>query len=405
MTNPSLQSAGDNAAAKRNVLVLSICQAMSMTGASLVITVSALAGQMLADDKSLATLPLALQFTATMLTTIPASLFMGRVGRKIGFSLGQIIGVGGAALASYAIYQGDFWLFAVASAMLGSHNAFWQYYRFAAADTATEEFKAKAISYVMAGGVFAAVAGPQLAKWSVDAFEPVLFVGGYVVIICLSMITILILQGISIPKPASAGISVQGRPLRVIVRQPVFIVAVISAMFGYAVMTLVMTATPLAMKFCGFGFSDTATVIQWHALAMFAPSFFTGHLIKKFGVLQIIIFGTLLNAGCMAVNLMGIEFYNFWGGLVLLGLGWNFMFVGGTTLLTEAYRPEEKSKVQAVNDFIVFGTVAAASFSSGALQDTFGWPAVNAAVTLPMCIAFAAAVWFRLVHNPRKANA
>ncbi len=404
MIDVASQSAFVNGLAKRNVLVLSICQALSMTGASLVITISALAGQMLADDKSLATLPLALQFTGTMLTTIPASLFMGRVGRKIGFTVGQILGVCGAALASYAIYEGSFWLFAAASALIGSHNAFWQYYRFAAADTASENFKAKAISYVMAGGVFAAVAGPQLGKWSVNAFEPILFVGGYVVVICLSMITIAMLQGISIPRPTSVGISIQGRPLGQIMRQPVFIVAVISAMFGYAVMTLVMTATPLAMKFCGFGFNDTATVIQFHALAMFAPSFFTGHLIKKFGVLHIIVAGTLLNAGSMAVNMMGIEFYNFWLGLVLLGLGWNFMFVGGTTLLTEAYRPEEKSKVQAANDFIVFGTVATASFSSGALQDAIGWSAVNAAVALPMCIAFAAVVWFKLIHSDKNPH-
>jgi predicted MFS family arabinose efflux permease len=393
--------APSDAVAKRNVLVLSLCQALSMTGASLVILVSALAAQTLADDKSLVTLPIAFQFTATMLTTIPASLLMGKIGRKLGFTLGQVIGVCGAALASYAIFEGNFWLFALASAMLGSHNAFWQYYRFAAADTASGEFKAKAISLVMAGGVFAAVAGPQLGKWSVDLFSPVLFVGCYVVIIALSTITIFMLQGVSIPKPTTVGISVRGRPLGEIMRQPVFIVAVISAMFGYSVMTLVMTATPLAMAFCGFDFSDTGTVIQFHALAMFAPSFFTGHLIKKFGVLHIIIIGAILNVGCMAVNLMGIEFANFWIGLMLLGLGWNFMFVGGTTLLTEAYRPEEKSKVQAANDFIVFGAVSVAAFSSGALFDIFGWAAVNAAVTLPMLIAFVAAVWFLLVHNPQ----
>jgi predicted MFS family arabinose efflux permease len=393
-----------HAAAKRNVLVLSFCQALSMTGASLVIVVSALAGQMLADDKSLATLPIAFQFTATMLTTIPASLFMGRVGRKVGFVVGQIIGICGGIVATYAIFQGDFWLFACGSAMLGSHNAFWQYYRFAAADTATEEFKAKAISLVMAGGVFAAIAGPQIAKWSANAFEPILFAGAYVAIIGLSMLSILLLQFISIPKPTSSGISVKGRPIREIARQPVFIVAVISAMFGYGVMTLVMTATPLAMGFCGFDLNDTATVIQFHALAMFAPSFFTGHLIRKFGVVTIIIVGTLLNAACMAVNIAGIEFYNFWAGLVLLGLGWNFMFVGGTTLLTEAYRQEERSKVQALNDFIVFGVVATASFSSGALQDKLGWSAVNAMITLPMCIAFAFAVWFKMVHRPAKAQ-
>ncbi len=401
MSNIS-HAASFDAVAKRNVLVLSICQALSMTGASLVIFVSALAGQMLADDKSLATLPIAFQFTATMLTTIPASLLMGKIGRKLGFTLGQLIGVCGAALASYAIYEGSFWLFVLASSLLGSHNAFWQYYRFAAADTASGEFKAKAISLVMAGGVFAAVAGPQLAIWSVDIFAPVLFVGCYVAIIFLSTLTIFMLQGISVPKAIAVEISTRGRPLKEIMRQPVFIVAVISAMFGYSVMTLVMTATPLAMKFCGFDFSDTGTVIQFHALAMFAPSFFTGHLIKKFGVLQIIILGAILNIGCMAANLAGIEFVNFWLGLVLLGLGWNFMFVGGTTLLTDAYRPEEKTKVQAANDFIVFGAVSIAAFSSGALFDTFGWAAVNAAVALPMFAAFVASVWFLMASDQKK---
>jgi len=404
MTSTSEQSALTDAAAKRNVLVLTICQAMSMTGTSLVMTVSALVGQILADDKSLATLPLALQFTATTLTTIPASLLMGRVGRKIGFTFGQCIGVSGAALAVYAIFTGSFWLFTAGSILLGSHNAFWQYYRFAAADIASEDFKAKAISYVMVGGVFAAIAGPQLAKWGENAFAPILFAGGYVAIIGLSMTTIVLLQAITIPRPTSTGISLQGRPILQIMRQPVFVVAVISAMLGYAVMTLVMTATPLAMKFCGFVFSDSATVIQWHALAMFAPSFFTGRLIKRFGVLQIILTGTVLNAASMTVNLMGIDFFNFWGGLILLGLGWNFMFVGGTTLLTDAYRPEERSKVQAANDFLVFGAVAIASFSSGALQNRIGWSAVNMAIALPMCIAFAATIWYQLVHLPHKST-
>ena len=398
MTNTPSLTVSTDAVAKRNVLVLSVCQALSNTGTSLIMTVSSLVGLMLADDASLATLPLAIQFTITTLTTIPASLLMGKIGRKAGFTFGQFIGICGASLAVYAIYERDFWLFVVASGMLGSHNAFWQYYRFAAADTASADYKARAISYVMAGGVFAAIVGPQIAKWGENAFAPVLFVGGYVVIIGLSMATILLLQGISIPKPVSVGISVQGRPLGEIMRQPVFIVAVISAMLGYAVMILIMTATPIAMKICGFAFTDSATIIQWHALAMFTPSFFTGRLIRKFGVLNIIIIGTLLNAGAMAVNLAGIDFSNFWGGLVLLGLGWNFMFVGGTTLLTDAYKPEEKSKVQAANDFIVFGAVAIASFSSGALLDKFGWFAVNATVTLPMCIGFAAVVWYRLVH-------
>lgn len=393
----------DTATTRRNVLILSACLALSMTGVTLVFTVAALAGQVLADDKSLATLPLAFLFTSVMVSTIPASFLMSRIGRRAGFTIGQLIGMAGAGLAAYAIYQGDFWLFVGSNVLLGTHNAFWQYYRFAAAETADPDYRPKAISYVLAGGVVAAVCGAQLAKWSVDLLEPVLYAGGYVVAAGLTVITIVLLQGISIPKPVIRSYRA-GRPLLEIARQPVFIAAVTSAMLGYGVMTLVMTATPLAMQFCGFNFDDTATIIQWHALGMFAPSFFTGHIIKRFGVVPVIITGALLNAGCMAINLAGIEFTHFWFGLVLLGLGWNFMFVGGTTLLTEAYRPEEQTKVQALNDFLVFSTVAAASFSSGALQHTFGWAAVNGAIALPMLAAFVVALWYGLAHGGNRVR-
>lgn len=395
----------EGADVRRNVLILAICQALSMSGSSLVMTVSALAGQMLATDKSLATVPLALQFTATMVTTIPASLLMGRVGRRVGFTLGQLVGLCGAALSCWAIFQGDFWLFAAGSCLLGVHNAFWQYYRFAAADTAGPDFRAKAISYVLAGGVIAAILGPQISKWTVDLFDPVLFAGGYVGIMVLSTITVLLMQLVRIPKPGVKRFIAAGRPLIEIIRQPTFILAVATAMFGYGVMTLVMTATPLAMTICGFGFSDTATVIQWHVLAMFAPSFFTGDLIKRFGVINIIIAGTVLNVGAMAINLSGINIANFTGGLILLGLGWNFMFIGGTTLVTETYQPDEQAKVQAFNDFLVFGTVAAASFSSGALQAKLGWTAVNITLAVPMFAVFMGAVWFKISGPGRGAPA
>ncbi|MBT6096034.1 MAG: MFS transporter [Rhodospirillaceae bacterium] len=398
--NP-VDGARDN---RRNVLILAICQALSMSGSSLVMTISALAGQILATDKSLATVPLALQFTATMLSTIPASLFMGRVGRRVGFTLGQIVGMVGAAISCWALFEGDFWLFAGGSALLGVHNSFWQYYRFAAADSAGPELRAKAISYVMAGGVIAAVLGPQISKWTIDLFDPVLFAGGYAGIICLSFITLFLLQLVRIPKPNATTFAAGGRPLLEIVRQPTFILAVMTAMFGYSVMTLVMTATPLAMTVCGFGFSTTASVIQGHILAMFAPSFFTGHLIKRFGVINVIIAGTVLNVSAMAVNLAGINVANFAGGLILLGLGWNFMFIGGTTLVTETYRPEEQSKVQALNDFLVFTMVAAASFSSGALQATLGWEAVNMALSVPMFAVFATAIWYKTAFPAKGAE-
>ncbi len=396
---------GGDRATGRNVTVLAFCQALAMSGSSMVATMSALVGLELADDKSLATLPVAFQFTAMMLSTVFASLLMGRYGRRAGFIIGQIIGVAGGAVSVYAIFFADFWLFAFAGGLLGVHNAFWQHYRFAAADTAGIDYRARAISYVLAGGVLAAALGPQLSKWSVDWFQPVMFAGGYATLIILCVVTMVLLQFVDIPRPPRRQPGAYaGRPLLEIAGQPVFIVAVLASMCSYGVMTLVMTATPLAMRVHGFAFNDSATVIQWHVLAMFAPSFFTGSLIRRFGVTNVIIAGTLLITFCMAVNISGIDFTHFWLGLVLLGLGWNFMFIGGTTLVTEAYRPEEQARVQAMNDFLVFSTVAMASFGSGALQANFGWVAVNLGLALPMFIVFTAMVWFKAYVRSPKAR-
>jgi len=395
----SAPAGGQPGAARRNVLVLATCQALSMSGQSIVLTVAALAGHMLAADKSLATLPLAAQFTATMLSTIPASLLMGRIGRRAGFTVGQTFGVTGAVLAAFAIYQASFVVFAIAAALLGVHNAFWQYYRFAAAEATSEEMRSRAISYVLTGGLVAAFIGPMLARATRDWLTPFTFAGSYAAIVGLSFLTILLLQFVRIPLPSKPKGGGSGRPLPEIVRQPAFVVAVLAAMFGYGTMTLVMTATPLAIIACGLPFNDAAFVIQWHLVGMFAPGFVTGHLIRRFGVLTVIMVGTLLNALCMAINLAGVNLVNFWLALLLLGVGWNFMFIGGTTLLTEAARPEERAKVQATNDFMVFTMVALASFSSGALQHLVGWQAVNAAVALPMLVAFAAAAWLLRVRR------
>ncbi len=393
---------GEPSAARRNVLVLATCQALSMSGQSILLTVAALAGQMLAADKSLATLPLATQFTATMLSTIPASLLMGRIGRRAGFTLGQIFGIAGASLATFAVYAGNFPLLVAAAVLLGVHVAFWQYFRFAAAEATSEEMRSRAISYVLTGGLVAAFIGPQLARLTREALSPYTFAGSYAAIVALSFLTIALLQLVRIPVPAKPKLG-GGRPMAEIARQPTFLVAVLAGMFGYASMTLVMTATPLAMVACGLPFSDAAFVIQWHLVGMFAPGFVTGHLIRRFGVLSVIIAGTLLVSLCMGVNIAGVELANFWLALLVLGIGWNFMFIGGTTLLTEAARPEERAKVQAINDFSVFSMVAVAGFSSGALQHAIGWQAVNAAVALPMLIAFAAAAWLLRVRRLRTA--
>ena len=386
---------------RRNVLILATCQGLAMSGASMLIAVSALAGQMLAPDSILATLPLGMQFVATTCTTIPASLFMARVGRRIGFTFGQSVGVAGGALGAYAIYTGAFWLFVAASMLIGVHNAFWQYYRFASADVATEEFRPRAISYVMAGGVAAAFLGPQLAKWTAQ-FSVATFSATCAALIGLSFVTILLLQFTRIPRPAPPSLKGEGRPIAEIMRTPVFIVAAMSSTVGYGIMNLLMTSTPLAMRFCGFAFNDAATVIQWHVVGMFLPSFFTGHLIRRFGVVTIIAAGAALQAGAIITGLSGVEFLNFWGGLIMLGLGWNFMFIGGTTLLTEGYTTTERAKTQAAHDFIVFSMVAVTAFASGLLHETLGWVAINLIATVPVSAAFLAVIWYR-ARSQRKS--
>lgn len=380
---------------RRNVFILAMCQALAMSGTSMLIAVSALAGQVLAPDKAWVTLPLAAQFLMTMVTTIPASLFMARVGRRIGFTFGQFTGMLGGAISAYAIYDGSFWLFVCGGGILGIHNAFWQYYRFAAADVADEEYRPKAISYVMAGGLVAAFLGPQLAKWTAD-LSAAAFAASYATILVLSFITVVLLQFIRIPKPTVSALKGVGRPIFEIMRTPVFIVAAMSSTIGYGVMNMLMTSTPLAMVFCGFQFNDTATVIQWHIVGMFLPSFFTGHIIKRFGVINVIAAGAVLQCVAVAIALSGIDFANFWFGLVILGLGWNFMFIGGTTLLTGAYTPEERAKTQAAHDFMVFGLVAITAFSSGLLHETLGWVAVNLIAVVPISLVFIAVVWYRM---------
>lgn len=387
--------------ARANALVLAVCQALAQGGAVLVIVVSALVGQALAENKALATLPFALQFVMTMLSTVPASLLMGRIGRRAGFTVGQTIGILGAGLAAGAIYAGDFVLFAAGSAILGIHNAFWQYYRFAAADMADDDFRPKAISYVMAGGLVAAFLGPEIAKLTQDGIAEAAFAGSYLALAGMCLVNIALLRLVRIPRPTTALFA--GRSLGAIVRSPVFLVAAAAAMIGYASMNLVMTATPLAMHAEHFGFADTAFVIQWHVVGMYAPSFMTGHLIRHYGAPRVILAGTGVMIAAVAMNLAGQTLVHYWFGLVLVGIGWNFMFVGGTALLTECHRPEERARIQALNDFLVFGTVSAASFTSGALQHAHGWMVVNLGVVTPILAVFAAAAWL-LIHRRKLAR-
>ncbi|MBW7849711.1 MAG: MFS transporter [Rhodospirillales bacterium] len=382
-----------------NVILLSVALAFGMGASSLVMTTAAVVGNILATDKTLSTLPVALMFVGTMATTVPASFLMRRIGRKAGFLIGIAIGLAGCAITTTAILGGDFVAFCAGMVLLGSSTAFVQYYRFAAADTASLEFRSTAISLVMAGGVVAALIGPNLATYAKDLFAPVTFAGSFASIALLQIGAIAAISFIEIPKAAFGSSSSGGRPLLVIARQPAYVVAVVSATLGYAVMTFVMTATPLAIVGCAYPFADAAFVIQWHVLGMFVPSFFTGRLIKRFGVLRVMAAGVMMYAGTMAFGLTGTELIgNFWAALVLLGVGWNFLYVGGTTLLTETYAPEEKAKAQALNDFTVSTTVALASLSSGALQARFGWEGIVLGI-LPALVVIAAAVawltWMR----------
>ncbi len=389
----------------RNVALLALCQALLMTTTSAIIASAALVGYALAEDKALATVPVAFQFVATMLTSIPASLYMRRVGRRIGFITGALIGVAGGAVATVAIAVSSFWLFALGVALIGSLNSFGQFFRFAAADAAAPEVRGRAISLVLLGGLVAAVTGPNFARITKDLFDPLIFAGTFAGIAVIYVAMALVVSFLTIPPPSARDRSGEQRPLLQILTQSKCIVAIFGAVSGYVVMAFLMTVTPLAMADCGFAFGDSATVIQAHIVGMFLPSFFTGHLIARYGPTNIMIVGALLQGLCVAVNLAGIDFMNFLTALILVGVGWNFLFIGGTTLLTECYRPAEMAKVQGFNDFCIWGGVAAGGLLSGASNHLFGWAIVNV-VTVPLIVlSLIAAIWFRVALVRRQAAA
>ncbi|OGI37843.1 MAG: MFS transporter [Candidatus Muproteobacteria bacterium RBG_16_62_13] len=379
---------------KKNVWLLAVCQATLNTGNILLVATSALVSLKLAPDKALATLPLAVQFLASMITTMPASMLMRRIGRQAGFLIGTGAGLAGAGLAAFAIVQGSFVLFSLAAALFGVYNGFGTYYRFAAADAATPDYRPAAISYVMAGGVVAAFIGPNLANWARFWLPPAEFAGSYLSLLFVVGLSMLALLFVRIPRPPEQQRFESSRPLSVIAAQPQTAVAMLGAAIGSGVMVFVMTATPLAMHAHQHDFGDTAFVIEWHVLGMFAPSFVTGHLIRRFGVLNVMLTGALLTAGCVAVNLTGTGVAHFWTALVLLGIGWNFLFVGGTSLLTETYTESEKAKTQGLNDFLVFTVITIASLSAGAIQHFLGWRLVNLGV-IPLIVLVAAGIVWR----------
>lgn len=385
-------------AEKRNVLLLAGAQALFQTASVIVMTLSGLVGLQIAPDKSLATLPIALMMVAAAATMIPASMLMQRFGRQAGFLLGTTLGVLAGLTAAGAIWLGNFWLFVFANMLVGSYQAFAQYYRFAAADVASTDFKSRAISWVIAGGVVAAVAGPNIARIT-QGISATPFLASYLALFGASVLALMLVARLALPHLAVVEAHGPARPLLQIMRQPIFITALAGSAVGHSVMMMVMTATPLAMKACGYTQSASASVVQWHVLGMFLPSFFTGNLIRRFGVLPIMATGIALLGGHVLVALSGNEYLNFLSGLILLGAGWNFLYIGGTTLLTEAYTPSERGKTQAAHDFIVFGSASLASFVAGGLLNHGGWHSVNFTAMPFLGMALAAVTGFAMMRR------
>jgi len=357
-----------------NVYILAFCQAMLFSGTGLILSSSALIGKNLAPTPAWATVPLALQYLTTMLVIFFVSKLMKRKGRRYVFMRGAIVGATGLLVASLGIFLGNFILFALASLMVGIHNAIGQFYRFAAAEAVSSEFKAKAISYTMAGGVLAAFIGPNLAVFTKNVLEYT-FLASYLVLVLTSLTVAWITSRLELP--AVPDDEQETRPLFEIATQPKYLLAMISAMIGYGVMNFLMTATPLAMQCQSYSFDSTAIVIQWHLFAMFAPSFFTGDLIRKLGVMQVMLIGSLLLITCAVINLNGTSLLHFESALVFLGVGWNFLYIGATTLLTETYSSNERAHAQGMNDTFVFATLTVTSLASGASVEHFGWQPIN----------------------------
>ena len=387
----------------RNLTILFFSQGVLGAQIPVNFILGGLAGALLADNRALATLPISIIVLVAMFVAPGASLFMGRFGRRAGFLVGAAAGAIGGSLAVLALFEARFDLLLLGAACTGVFQAFQVYFRFAAADAASEEFKPKAISLVLGAGLINAILAGEVVRLLGGALDPVQYAGAYAGVIGLNIIGACIVMFLRIPRPPrQAETGGTARPLGVIFRQPRVITAVLCAMVSYAVMNLVMTSTPLAIVGNGFTTNHAADVVRWHVVAMFAPSFVTGHIIARVGHLPVIGTGLLLLGVCSAIALSGVDLHHFYFALVALGFGWNFGFVGATSLLATAHSREEQAKVQGLNDFLVFGLVAFASFSSGALLNAFGWTAVQLAVVPSVLVALATIAWFRLVLLQRR---
>ncbi|MCD0501988.1 MFS transporter [Bordetella petrii] len=385
---------------RRNARVLSIAQALGGASPAIIISLGGLVGQTLASQPALATLPVSMFHLGLALGTIPAAMLMRRYGRRSGYALGALLGILGGLVAAYGIAVGSFLLFCTGTALAGLYASYVQSYRFAVIDGIAPERRARAISWIMTAGLFAAVIGTQTVIWTRDALPAAPFAGSFLSQAGLALLALLVLSRLhNVPVAVADPQHGSGRPLSEIARQPRFIVAVVAGMVSYGLMSLVMTAAPMAMVGCGHTVGEAALGIQWHVLAMYLPSFFTGRLIERYGKARITILGLLLTASASAVALSGLGISHFWGMLVLLGLGWNFGFIGATALLTDCYRPEERTRAQALNDFLVFGSVAAASLASGRLLSVSGWDTVNQLVFPIVALVLALLLWQRLAAH------
>jgi MFS family permease len=378
----------DDARARSNVLRLAAAQALTGANSAVIFATGSIVGATLAPNVSLATVPLSMYVVGLAAGTLPTGAISRAFGRRVAFIIGTGCGVLTGVVGALAILHGMFWLFCCATFLGGLYGAVAQSYRFAAADGASAAYRPKALSWVMAGGVFAGVLGPQLVQWTMDVWPPYLFAFSFVVQAAVALVAMAILAGVDAPKPAAADLH-GGRPLSEIARQPRFIAAALCGIIAYPMMNLVMTSAPLAMKMCGLALSDSNFAIQWHIVAMYGPSFFTGALIARFGAPAIVALGLALEAVAATIGLSGITAMHFWATLVVLGVGWNFGFVGASALVLETHLPQERNKVQAFNDFLVFGMMAIGSFSSGQLLANYGWSAVNLVVYPPVLFGLA----------------
>ncbi|BAB54298.1 MFS transporter [Mesorhizobium japonicum] len=398
---------GTGREARRTALILAASQAIIGSAAPIAISMGALAGQyLLGADKSLATAPITGFNIGVALGALPAAAIIRRLGQRGGFMTGTVVTALGGLIATLALFHGSFWLFAFALLVIGIGGAFVQQFRFAAADNAPPQFKARAISFVLAGGIITAILGPQIVIFTRELLAPVMFAGSFAAIPVLAAVGAVILSFLRIPVRATGrteAASSDARPLSEIVTRPRFVAALFCAVGSYALMSFVMTGAPLAMVGCGLSEDDATLGISWHVMAMFAPSFFTGSLIHRFGAERIVAIGLILLIGCAAVALSGLALWQFWTSLILLGLGWNFGFIGATAMVAASYRPSEKGKVQGFHDFVLFGSVACASLLSGMVYNAWGWEMLNW-IIFPVTVLCFVALGALKLTAPRNAR-